>query len=225
MKYRLAFLVLFIGFVSPRLSSAIVVGQIDSFQDGTLANWAVGSPDGPQPTIVPDGGPGGLGDQFMRIASTGGSGPGSRLTVFNRDQWLGDYIAASVTAIEIDLRNMGSVQLSIRLAFKPNTDFGAPGYLTTAFILPADGNWYHATFLIAPGSVIAVGSPAPFNTFFMNVGEFRIINEIGTGNLNGDVIAAQLGIDNIRAVPEPASWLLLGLAAIPFALVLRRRRA
>ena len=42
--------------------------------------------------------------------------------------------------------------------------------------------------------MIAVGSPADFNTFFANnFGEMRIINEAGTSNLNGDIVAADDG--------------------------------
>ena len=52
---------------------------------------------------MPDGGPAGAGDQYMRITSNGGFGAGSRLTVLNRTQWLGNYIAAGVTAVEMDL--------------------------------------------------------------------------------------------------------------------------
>jgi hypothetical protein len=55
--------------------------------------------------------------------------------------------------------------------------------------------------------LLAVGGPAPFNTFFGGTGfqDFRIIHEVGTSNLNGDFVVSQLGIDNIRAVPEPGS--------------------
>ncbi len=222
MNFRLALFTVLICLASARFSHAVVVGQVDDFQDGTLSNWANNSDTA---AIIPDGGPGGIGDQFLQVTANGIPGPGSRLTVFNENQWLGDYIAAGVTSIEIDLRNTSAVQLSIRLAFKLDGTFGAPGYLTAAFILPADAAWYHAVFLINPGSMIAVGGPSDFNTFFANPGEMRIINEVGTGDLNGDVIEGQVGIDNIRAVPEPASWILLGLGAIPVALLRRRRGA
>jgi hypothetical protein len=224
MNHRLALLALIISLASSRISCAITVGQIDDFQDGTLANWANGDPAAPQPMNIANGGPGGIGDRFLQILSTGIPGPGGRLTVFNRNQWLGDYIAAGVTAIEVDLRNTGTVTLSIRLAFRQDTNGGAPGYLSAAFILPADANWYHSVFLITPQSMIAINSPAPFDTFFTNPAELRIINEVGATNLTGDFIAAQLGIDNIRAVPEPAPWALFGIAGVPVALMLRRQR-
>jgi hypothetical protein len=207
-----------------RASQAVTVGQIDNFQDGTLENWANGY-NGPPPLMnIPTGGPGGAGDRYLQITSIGGGGPGSHLTAFNRDQWLGNYISAGVNGIDMDLLNTGDVTLSIRIAFKLDTSFGAPGYLSQAFLLPPDSAWHHALFSITPGSMIPVGSPPPFNTFFMNPAELRIINEVGTSNLVGDPIAAQLGVDNIRAVPEPATWILLSLA-IPIALILRKRQA
>ena len=75
-------------------ASAVVVGQIDDFQDGTTANWSNGEIIGTVPvTNVPTGGPAGAGDHYIQLTSDG-SGSGGKLTAFNRDQWLGDYLAA-----------------------------------------------------------------------------------------------------------------------------------
>ena len=223
-NYRLAFLALMICFALTRASQAVTVGQIDDFQDGTLANWANGGGKAPPLMNIANGGPGGAGDRFLQITSIGGGGPGSRLTAFNRDQWLGDYIAAGINGIDMDLLNTGTVALSIRIAFKQDTSFGGPGYLSQAFLLPPDSAWHHALFSITPGSMIPIGSAEPFSTFFTHPAELRIINEVGATNLNGDPIVAQLGVDNIRPVPEPATWILLSVA-IPIALILRKRHA
>ncbi|PYK85455.1 MAG: hypothetical protein DMF47_10210 [Verrucomicrobia bacterium] len=77
---------------------------------------------------------------------------------------------------------------------------------------------------ISIGAGFGLASCAVFHYALTNPAELRIINEVGATNLNGDPIAAQLGVDNIRAVPEPATWNLLGLA-IPIALILRTRQA
>ena len=220
MNIRVALLSLFLAVVIAATSaSAISLGQLDDFEDATLKNWSNGGVAGvPAPTNVNSGGPGGAGDNYLQIASAGGGGAGSRLTIFNHAQWLGNYIAAGVTAIEVDLRNSGPTQLSIRLAFKSSLSMGGPAYLTQAAILPSGSGWQHFTFSLAPASLIPVAGPPAYNTLFSGgIAEVRFINEIGANNSNGDIITAQLGIDNIRAVPEPATFYLLGAGAVALA--------
>jgi hypothetical protein len=229
MKHRCVFLaVMFFGVVAFGGSArAIVVGQIDNFEDGTTQSWANGGAPGVPPVEnIATGGPAGVDDNFMQVTAVGGSGAGRFLTVFNRDQWLGNYISLGITAIELDLRNLSKVDLNIRLGFKTDPGVGASGYLTTAFSLTAGSGWQHAIFLINPGSMTAVGGPADFNTFFSGgFSEMRIINEAGTGNLNGDIVAAQLGVDNIHAVPEPGAILLMAVGTFTFAAFRRRGRS
>jgi len=202
---------------------AIDFGQVDNFQDGTTMDWING---GGSPVLnIDTGGPAGAGDRYLQISSTGSIEPGGRLTVLNLIQWVGNYIAAGVTAIEIDLRNEGAVDLSIRLAFKESFGFGTPGYLSQPMILPAGSGWLHFFISLAPSDLIPVGGPAPYATFFSNGnGEMRIINAVGTGNLNGEPIAAQLGIDNIRAVPEPTTTAFLGTGMVLLAARLFRAK-
>lgn len=224
MKLRCALLVVaVICFTCVRASYAVAPGQTDDFQDGFTAGWTNGG-FGPPVVNIDTGGPAGAGDRFIEVTSTGGNGgPGSRLVTFNRAQWLGDYTDTGVTALEMDLRNPGSVTLSIRLGFKTDP-FNDVGYLSDAFLLPADDMWHHAVFLISPATMTALGDPDPFNMFFMSPGEVRIIDRVDATGFEGDVIAAQLDIDNIRAVPEPTSWILLGVGAIPVALWRRGSR-
>src|SRR5262249_10215318 len=116
-----------------------------------------------------------------------------------------------VNEIDLDLNNFSSVALSIRLAFKSATFGGAPGYVTTsAFSLGPNSGWQHAVFSITPATMTAVGGPSALATFFSAPAEFRIINSTTATDLNGDNVIGQLGIDNIVAVPEPSSVLLLG---------------
>jgi len=208
--------------LSAASAQAFAIGQVDDFQDGTLQFWNNGGAGAPPLLNIDTGGPAGAGDRFLQLTADG-SGAGNRLTVFNRDQWLGDYIAAGLTAIELDLRNQGSGTLHIRLAFKQTASFNAPGYLTAgAFTLAPGSGWQHVVFLINLGSMLARGGPGAFNVFFAGgFEEFRIINENGTNNLNGDVVIGQLGVDNIHAIPEPGGALLT--IAGMFALVAVRR--
>jgi len=207
-----AFLAIFAG----TRARAVTAGQDDTFQAGTIANWATGAA---QPVNVPDGGPAGAGDRFMELTADG-SGANGRLTVFNRSQWVGDYISAGVTEIDMDLNNFSSVTLSIRLAFKSATFNGAPGYVsTTGLSLAPNSGWQHAVFFIAPGAMTAVGGPTAFSSFFTAPAELRIINSTSTSDLNGNTVVGQLGVDNIIALPEPGSLGLFGSAGVLFGLL------
>lgn len=208
-----------------RSAVAVNVGQTDDFQDGTTMNWSNGEIIGVVPvTNISTDGPGGAGDRFIRLTADG-SGSGGKLVAFNRDQWLGDYVGGGVTSIEVDLRNQSSVSLSIRMAFKngPGGGASAPGYLTQAAILPAGSGWQHFTFSLAPANLIAVNNPAPWSTFF--IGEVRFLHEVGTTSLSGTNVVGQLGIDNVHAVPEPTTTLLVtgGLLTLATSLIRRRR--
>ena len=206
-----------------RAASAVTNGQIDTFQDGTTMGWSNGVPD--NLTNIATGGPAGAGDRFLQLTADGTPDHGGRLTTFNLQQWLGNYIGQSVNAIEIDLRNQGATTLSIRLAFKSQNTMTAPGYLSSAVVLQPGSGWQHFTISIASANMIAIGGPASYNTFFTSgIGDARIINEVGTSTLNGDPIVGQIGIDNIRAVPEPSALALLISASLVVAGRLFSRR-
>ena len=190
-----------------RTSGAVSLGQLDTFQDGTTNGWTNGGLATPVANIA-RGGPAGATDRTIQVTATGG-GAGGRLTTFNFTTWTGNYIAAGITRIEVDLLNQSNVTLSIRFGFEFDLIQNAPGYLTAPMVLPVGSGWQHFSIAITPGAVIAVGAPSPYSTFFTNIQELRIINSAGTSNLNGDPVVGQLGIDNIRAVPEPGVTALL----------------
>lgn len=222
MKLKLA-VALFLGLSS--WTFGLTPGQTDDFQDGTTQSWTNGGiPPTPPVLNIATGGPGGAGDRYMQISSLGGGGAGNRLTVFNRGQWLGDFVGQGITVVEMDLNNLGDVDLSIRLGFKESIGPSTPGYVSPAFILPAGSGWTHVSFTIDMATMIALGSPAKFNTFFSgNFAEMRIIHSVNP-DLNGDPIAAQLGIDNVHAAPEPGTLALMAIGLAAGAVVLRRKR-
>jgi len=196
----------------------IVLGQKDDFQNGTLQNWTNGF-GAPDPVNEPNGGPAGAADRFLHDSSQGGIGAGSRLVVFNISQWTGDYLSAGVTQIEMDLKNLTSTTLDMRWALRASSGGSfVPGYVSSSpVVLPNDGLWHHAVFLLDDAHLTPVNSPAPLSTFLASVGEARILHSV-TPSLTGDVGVFSFGVDNIlaaagAAVPEPAVWILLGLAA------------
>jgi hypothetical protein len=222
---------LLVGILLPSTGHAgPILGQIDTFQDGTTQGWGIGVRGGSGgPVNVATGGPDGAGDRFLQATSTGGPRADGRLTVFNTSQWAGDYLTAGVNAIEMDLKNFGTSDLFIRVAQKSGTLMNSPGFVTTdAFDLPADGQWHHVLFLLGADSLTEVGSSTlTLAALLSNVAELRII-ESAKPALNGDVIAARIGIDNIRAtvIPEPSTMVLLltGCGFFGAARLLRRRR-
>jgi hypothetical protein len=203
----------------------ITPGQIDTFTDGTTMNWLDGAFSPNPPVVITGGGPGGPTDNYLQDSAGGGIGAGSRLIMFNRVQWLGDYNAAGVNVITMSLRApaTNTQDLMIRIAFKVDPGQFSPGYVSTApFVLDNDGAWHDATFTLSAAQMTAVGAPPPFAEFMNGPGEMRILHAAGPA-LNGDPINAILGVDNIQAVPEPAGLLAAAGAAAGLAWLSRRR--
>lgn len=207
----------------PGAAIAVTIGQIDTFESGTVEGWvAGGGPVGQTPPVPPQvvgtGGPAGLGDSYLSITAIGGGGPGSRLTAFNiMGQWAGNYLTASLPGIGMDLINLGQTELSIRLEFE-NPFAGSDFALTnTAIVLPVGSGWTRAFFPIALGQFTALGGTV--EGALANTSVLRILHAPGVGQ--AVPVVGVLGVDNITAaVPEPSTFLL---AAAGLALLIRRR--
>lgn len=188
-------------------AAAISLGQVDSFQSGTTLAWEGGA----APTNVATGGPAGSGDAYLQIRSAF-----FNLGTNNSAQWSGDYLSAGVTGLVVQLNNFGSNRdLALRFSL-----FGAGSVFATTneIVLSANSGW---------------------QVFHFGLGETDLTRTLGTGTLaqtlaavdilllrhdpdpisapgGSNPITATLGIDNITAVPEPTSALLLaaGLAGL-----------
>jgi hypothetical protein len=193
-------------------ASAVSVGVLDDFEDGTTQGWDNGGL-APNPLNVATGGPAGAGDAFLQLASFGASGPGSRLVVYNRvPEWTGDYTAAGVDGITLDVNNLGQTDLVLRLliseglASSPSNSAMTPGVA-----VPAGSGWTQVAFSLAPEDLLLRnGSIA---AALANVSELRVFHA-PNDFYPGPGIAATLGVDNLRAVPEPGSGLLLAAGAL-----------
>ena len=227
-----------LSLLPPGAARAISVGQIDDFEDGTLQDWRMGTTTvtAEHMTNITDGGPAGAGDNFLQVTSheTHGTTPGgNRLTFFNRLQWTGDYTAAGITAIAMDLKNISSSEiLNMRIAinggFGPSFNFTGGVFTTSASIsLISGSDWTRAVFSLLPGDLIPISGGTGGNTTgndvqatLANVLELRLLNS-ATPDWSGLPIAATLGVDNLLAVPLPPALALFGSG---LAVLMARRR-
>jgi len=141
----------------------------------------------------------------------------------NTSQWAGNYIAAGVSSILMDLNNIGNTDLTIRLLFEDPMGGPPADEAVTNFgaFLPAGSGWMHFVFPISPPSLTVVTGSA--TAALTNATLMRIINAPDPG----DAISAVgvLGVDNITAVgavPEPSTVLVV-VAGLGCLAVLRRR--
>lgn len=197
--------------IQPRVAFSLVLGQIDTFEDGTTQNWVVGllgAPSPAPPVNISSGGPAGIDDNFLQLSAIGGGGPGSKLTVINISQWSGDFIAAGVGAIRMNVNNTGTTDLSLRLLFD-DASGGPPSNLafsTNAIFVPAGSGWTTIVFPIQPADLSAgIGSVA---TALMNASELRLFHS-PSAMFPGPAVIATLGVDNIQALGSAAT------AAVP----------
>jgi hypothetical protein len=202
-------------------STALVVGQVDTFESGTTEGWVIGAgPNGgggTPPANQSSGGPAGTDDNYLLLTATGGDGPGSRLSVLNLSQWAGDYAAAGIGAIQFDANNFGTTDLYLRLLFE-DPQLGPPTNIafTDAILVQPGTGWNTLVFSIgADDLTAALGSPADA---LANATAIRIFASFDP-EYPPDPIVASLGVDNFRAlqsavVPEPATAALLALGVL-----------
>lgn len=187
-------------------SAGVIVGQVDHFEDGTTMGWGSGANNPNPPVWAPGAGPTGFDDGFLVITGNGMPGPGGQIVAFNSDQWTGDYIAAGVTAISMFVQNFSHISVEIGLRVEgPGGTFAS----VAPIVLPSDSFWDVITIPITPDSLSGGGDVL---ATLSNVTRLRI--QDARSPLEGSI-----GVDNITAVPEPAS---IALLAISFC-ALRRR--
>jgi hypothetical protein len=218
-------------------AAQVTAGQVDDFTGPSADGWffgggPVGVPVTPA-AVVATGGPAGAGDAYMRLTATGLEGPGGRLTILNAAQWGGNYTAAGVGAIAMDVRNAGNTALSLRVFLEV---IGAMGptdiaYSTSPVTLAAGGNWTRVVFPLVGGLTSA---PFPGSSVADALGGATVLRLAHSPNPLAEggpvpAVAAELWVDNVTAVavvPEPSALLLLatGVAATLAVRGVSRRR-
>lgn len=189
---------------------AVLLGQSDSFESGTTLNWRVGSPHPLPPSVTATGGPTGAGDAYLLLQADGGGGPASRLAVQNTDQWSGNYLAAGITGISMDVFNFGPSSVSLRLLFDGDDGTSqARAWSAVPLVVPAGSGWQRLVFPILPSDLRAAAG-GNVNLALSSAYSLRLYHGVNA-SFPGGAIVATLGVDNITAVPEPSAAVLLGL--------------
>jgi hypothetical protein len=199
-KFILGFLMLLVP-----ANSAVTLNQIETF--ATLGGWGSGGGANPNPpTILTDSGPLGIGDSSLKVTANGGGGAGSRLVALNTSAWAGDYSGQGIVSLAASLRNLGSTPLSIRVAFN-----GLGGrFVTDAVLVAAFAGWVQHVFDIRPVSLLSTGGSDAAATM-ASVSEARILHS-STVDYKGADVSSSFLVDNLQAIPEPHSSMLLLLA-------------
>jgi hypothetical protein len=123
--------------------------------------------------------------------------------VLNLSQWAGDYIAAGINSISMDLINLGFTDLSLRLVFEDPT-IGPPSNIAfsqNAFVLPSGTGWTHVVFPISVSDLQA--GLGDVTTALTNTTAIRLYHSPAPNFPNPvfpiESVVAQVGVDNIQA--------------------------
>jgi hypothetical protein len=197
-------------------AGGIVLGQVDDFQGVDVQGWSGGA----APTNIPNGGPNGAGDRYLRISSSN-----SNLGTNNTAQWTGNYSGAGVVRLNFHLNNLGANPLALRISL-----FGPGGTFTTTdeVVLPTGLGWASVEFALDPSEFTQTSGFGTFAQTLANVSTLLIRHDPDPISQSGqsNPVTGVLGIDNVTALPEPGGLpaLAAGIAALAWLAGRRRRR-
>jgi hypothetical protein len=203
-------------------AAAVTLGTIDDFQMGTTAGWAGGA----TLSNAANAGPMGAGDGALSVAATSG-----RVAIVNTSQWTGDFAAAGIRQIVMDVRHANAFPLQLRIGLASGVvGSGGSGdtYVSADAVAVAnDGLWHRVALGLSAADFLphpANSNPAPSAAAALaSVSHFRILHN-PAANFLGANGPATFFLDNIRAVPEPAGVCLWVAGMIALGRGLGRRR-
>jgi len=174
-------------------AQVLTPGQIDDFEDGTTMNWIDGGSPVP-PVNIASGGPLGASDNYLSDTATGGGGPGSKMVMFNDQQWAGNYSGLGIISIRFDVRALTN-DLDVRIAFDGN---GGRICTINAVTITAGGPWQHIEIPISASDFTTVAGGSSVTQTLADVTDMRILSN-SVPSWQGESIIATLEIDNIEA--------------------------
>ncbi len=190
--------ILFVLVVGPLVLATPASAQQKDFFGSNLNNWTTGVLNPNPPEFVPDGGPIGVEDGFMKAFGNGGvsGNQGKAIVVYNGSQWSGDYATSGLTSVTLDLKNFGTTELYIRLGF---WDPPTPQFMSKDSIhVPVGAGWVSGTISLLEADLIDITGSANYAVITADVPELRIIHNT-TRTWSPEAIIGTLGVDNITA--------------------------
>ncbi|MFO0912905.1 MAG: hypothetical protein U0795_08105 [Pirellulales bacterium] len=196
--------------IGSAVADAATIYVPQGFDSGKAEGWS-GASGSAAPKVMASGGPQGAGDEYLLATSLGGGGRGSHLAVYQTSAaWVGDLQGAGAKGLSVDLMNPTSSQpLTMRLVvFGPRVN-ESRWTSTAALSIPNDGQWHRFYFPLGSSVMTRVAGNASYDQTAKGALRLMLRHDTLTPSSGGTAIRAQLGIDNIALVPEPAGGVLL----------------
>lgn len=210
MSKTLLFHVIFLSTVCSS-ARADLLGQSDSFDAG-VESWAGGA----NTTWISSSGGGYL--QLRRPVSDP-----FHIATYNTAQWAGDYIAAGVTAFEVDLNQLaGPDTLKVRMVI-----WGDGGMWASKLLTPLSTGWSPYRFDLSDSAMVSVDGGGSLSATLQNVTRIQLRHDYPSPTPVGyhpEHISATLGVDNFEAVPEPETLAYFGVSGVVIYLARSRGR-
>jgi hypothetical protein len=162
------------------------------------------------------GGPDGLLDSYLRVSEL----PSYGVETWNHaEDRTGNYLAAGIGVIELDVRNFGPGQLAVRVGIERDGTQWVTSDADSVVLPPASG-WLASGFELSPAQMTRVAGSGTLAFVLGDVQEIRLLHA-ESPQWSGDG-GATLGIDNVL-LPEPGDRGLLLCGAGLLALLAARR--
>jgi hypothetical protein len=222
---RIIVTVLWFGMTLPRLFAGpiFITSTFSSGNDGWQPdNWQTTGVNGLSP-----------GNPYLKIAADGSGALGKMITFNPTTDWTGDYVAAGVTGIRLDIANMSdSDDVYLRVALGNRASPQQPGgtwwISKTPVFLSLGSGWTSVVLPIAEADMVVVGNimgesdNESFADTFSDIQNIRILSAAIPVGAIGDEFVGDVGVDNIALVPEPTTLPLVGVGMA--VILLNRRR-
>ena len=206
--------------------------EVSTFNTGT-DGWEPNSPwiTSTAMPIAPD-------DPYLLLdvgASAGNRG--SKLITFNpTEAWTGDYLGANVTGVSLDVANWSEsdtvfLRVVVGNRANPQQSGGTWWISNTATTLLPGQDWTQVELSLLEEDLVRVGNlegdigTDSYAATFSDVQNIRILSAVIPIGATGDEFVGPVGMDNIGLIPEPSTYLLIGLGLLAIGITKYKRCA